>query len=114
MLISSDSGDCTVLVLLDLSTAFDMVDHVILLARLEHCVGIKGAALEWFRSYLSNRKFSVNIGEYSSEAAVLSCGVPQGSILAPILLLPLGSIFRKYGLSFHCCADDTSIFTLKT
>ncbi len=84
----------------------------ILLTRLEHCVGIKGAALEWFRSYLSNRKFSVNIGEYSSEAAVLSCGVPQGSIVAPILfplyMLSLGSIFRKYGLSFHCYAEKLS------
>lgn len=55
VLIAADSGDCTVLVLLDLSAAFDTVDHAILLARLEHCVGIEGAALEWFRSYLSNR-----------------------------------------------------------
>ncbi len=61
LLISGGSGDCTLLELLDLSAAFYSVDHAILLARLEHCVGIKGAALEWFRSYLSNRKFSVNI-----------------------------------------------------
>ncbi len=84
ILLTGDAGD-HVLVLLDLSTAFDTVDHAILLTHLEHCVGIKGSALEWFKSYFSNRSFRVNIGEYSSGVASLSCGVPQGSILAPIL-----------------------------
>ncbi len=78
------------------SAAFDTVDHAILLAHLEHCVGIKGSALKWFKSYFSNQSFRVNIGEYSSGVASLSCGVPQGSILAPILfslyMLFLGSM----------------------
>ncbi len=61
-----------------------MVDHGILLAHLKKCVGIQGSALNWFRCYLSNKSFSVGIGR-SVSVAPLTCGVPQGSILAPIL-----------------------------
>ncbi len=71
-----------------------MVDHTILISRLENLVGIQGTVLNWFQSFLTNRKFSV-----SFSAAHLSCGVPQGSILAPILfslyLLPFGLHFCK-------------------
>ena len=92
--------------LLDLTAAFDTVDHQIILSRLELCVGITGNALKWFKSYLSKRTFSVHLGQYSSAAAPLVCGVPQGSILSLILfalyLLPLGSIFKKHNISsFH-------------
>ncbi len=100
--------------LLDLSAAFDTVDHTTLISRLESYVGIKGTVLKWFLSYLTDRKFLVKLGNFSSSVANLTCGLPQGSILAPSLLslymLPLGSILRRHGVSFHFYADDTQIY----
>lgn len=80
--LSVDAGNPAVLVLLDLTAAFDTVDHAILVSRLEQYAGILGTALQWFRSYLANRSFSVMIGDLCSSQASLSCRVPQGSILA--------------------------------
>ena len=63
LLLAADSGSPMILVLLDLTAAFDTVVHRILLARLDHHVGIKGTALEFFRSYLADRSFSVQLGD---------------------------------------------------
>ncbi len=114
ILLSADCGNCTILLLLDLSAAFDTVDHCILLKRLNLEVGICGTALDWFASYLPNRSFSVEIGEFSSSSVSITCGVPQGSILGPILfslyLLPLRFIFESHKVSYHIYADDTQLY----
>ncbi len=89
ILISCDSGDFTVLVLLDLTAAFDTVDHAVLIDRLEHCVGLSGVALDWFKLYFANRSFSVKMGEHYSSNAFSPYGIPQGSILAPLLFSSL-------------------------
>jgi len=81
----TDSGDSAILVLLDLTAAFDTVDHTILLSRLENCVVVRGIALKWFQSYFSERCFSIKMGDSTSSTVSLNCGVPQGSILGPIL-----------------------------
>ena len=80
-------GDGVLLVLLDFSSAFDIIDHDILFSRLEHLVGIQGPALMWIRSYISGRTQSVHIGDSKSKPVPLSIGVPQGSVLGPLLFL---------------------------
>ena len=111
---SIDNQKSVVLVLLDLSAAFDTVDHSLLLARLSTRFGICDQALDWFRSYLSDRTQYVRIQDVSSDVHALSYGVPQGSVLGPLLYSlytsPLGDIARSHGLSYHFYADDTQLY----
>ena len=79
-----DNDNVTVVTLLDLSAAFDTIDHNILCQRLEHLYGISGTPLNWFRSYLSNRTQTVTINNKLSQPTLLNFGVPQGSVLGPI------------------------------
>ena len=66
----------TGIILIDLQKAFDTIDHDILLEKM-HCLGFSGPTMQWFRSYLTNRLFSVNLGNEFSSPGKLSCGVPQ-------------------------------------
>lgn len=115
ILLSIDSGKSVALMMLDLS-AFDTLDHVILIQRLRDYVGIKGVALEWFSSYLQDRTCSVKIGNYVSAPATLSWGVPQGSILGPTLfslyMLPLESIFKQHNINYHLLTIYNCTFLL--
>ena len=81
-----DDGNIGCGVFVDLQKAFDTVDHQILLAKLNH-YGIRGVSNDWFKSYLSNRNQYVSINGYKSGLAAINCGVPQGSVLGPLLLL---------------------------
>ena len=109
-----DSGNIGVLVLLDLSAAFDTVDHEILLKRLTTSCGISGSALNWFTSYLSNRTQHVIYNEMKSSVIRVGCGVPQGSVLGPMLFTlytaNLTHIMQSNNLTSHLYADDTQIY----
>ena len=96
---------------LDFSKAFDTINHDILLYKLSH-YGIRGKALEWFRSYLRDRKQFVSVQNENSSTKIVHCGVPQGSLLGPLLFIIYINDFHKSSdrLSFIHFADDSSIF----
>ena len=99
--------------MLDLSAAFDTIDHTLLLQRLYHNVGVTGVAHLWFWSYLHDRWQYVSVDEASSTSTPLHCGVPQGSVLGPILFsvytTPLGQLIDKHEIPRQHFADDTVV-----
>jgi len=110
---AADGKQVTVLVGLDLSAAFDTVSHTILIERLHTEFGVTGKPLSWLKSYLGDRSQFVKLGDHQSSDVSLNVGVPQGSVLGPLLFAtycsPVGDIIVRHGVQYHQYADDTQL-----
>jgi hypothetical protein len=113
IMLSLDNGDTVMLVMLDLSAAFDTIDQKILTERLKQKYGITNTALKWFESYLHERTQSVSINNDESMHKKLKYGVPQGSKLGPVLfnayIAPLSKVAEENGVTDHKYADDEQL-----
>ena len=109
-----DRKRVTLLVALDISAAFDTLEHRTILRRLESTFGISGSMLDWIGAYITNRKQFVVVDNISSASRVVEYGVPQGSVLGPIIFTlytaPIGGVIEGFGFRHHQYADDTQLF----
>ena len=114
ILAALDKRKEALLVLLDFSAAFDLINHKQFLDRLRTRYGVEGKALQWFASYLTDRTQSVVIENVSSDPISLECGVPQGSVAGPLAFTlfsaPLQDIIESHGIESVIYADDTQLF----
>ena len=115
VLLAADNQKVTLLALLDLSAAFDCVDHNILLHRLQSIFGLGGRVIDWLRLFLTGRTLQVLQGCLSEIVSILF-GVPQGSVIGPILFIlyvvEVFDVIALYGLVCHSYADDTQVYIL--
>jgi len=112
---TADIGRIAGLVSLDIAAAFDVVDHGILIQRLEEEFGITDTCRNWIMSYLTGCSATVRVGSSSSSTVGVPHGVPQGSILGPLLytvyVAPIGRLIHNLGVTYHHYADDTYVYT---
>jgi len=111
---ASGNGMCTVLLALDITAAFDAVNHLILYRRIESDFGVAGMELSWLRSFVSCQSQYVAVGSVRSETCALSSGVPQGSVLGPLLFVmyvsEIDAVIRSHSFQYHQYADDLMIY----
>src|SRR5258706_214466 len=111
---TADNKARTLLIQLDLSAAFDTIDHKILLRRLENTFGLSGAVIDWVRSYISDRSQYVRIGQKQSVTTTCECGIAQGSVLGPLFytlyVAPIASVIASFGVNHVQYADDTQLY----
>jgi len=114
ILMAADVQQVTLLAMLDLSAAFDCVDHTILLHRLQTGVGLTGVVLEWISCFLSERTQQIAYSGELSAVQLLLFGVPQGSVLGPLLYVlytaELFHVVARHGLRLHMYADDSQVY----
>lgn len=114
LLLAADDGEVSALCLLDLTAAFDTVDHDLLMLRLERQFGLRGVVLQWFRSYLTGRTFQVIYAGSKSSVVIICCSVPQGSVLGPRMFIlytaDLEDAVAAHDVRLHAYADDTQLY----
>lgn len=110
-----DGKKAALVVLLDMSSAFDLVDHLALIDRMRTVFGICGTANTWLYSFISNRFSKCKVAGELSTAQLVECGVPQGSVLGPQLfscyIEPVSRIIRQFDIRYHMYADDITLYT---
>ena len=113
ILLAADGAEVTLLGLLDLSAAFDTVDHTILIDRLRVSFGLGGSVLSWITSFICDRTQTVVFNQERSRTVLVTSGVPKGSVLGPLLFLlytaDVLTITQRHGLKAHSYADDIQI-----